>query len=324
MSIQKFFEIMHSDESQELIKASAKFAIDNCLEDIVPYGYANTLNHTVFNDPKIRDKLITCEPFTKLLPLFDGVQCPGGTTNDTADYLKYQVWIETIVLWRKVDPVFKDPIKIIADTPVDNRPGYDFLMRIDGVHKYEPTEENRDKIIDYIKIATIYRGDDPHRLSTAIDNRDVSLHHCAFSPDWTSKDIIANVDEFTKCFKEWLDGITAKYTIESIYKEFVAKTIRWDNQFAIFAKNQFDVETALKARDMCQEMQEQLFDLDTMMVAFDTSDPKYCDMLNRMAGVVESIYNSDTIFDDVCCIRQALVEMCDTSKKDEPNDNKEA
>lgn len=318
MQTQEFFQIMHSDEGQDLIKACAKFVIDNCLEDLIPYGYANTLNHMAIHDAKISDKLTASEPFTKLLALFDGVKYPGDVVDDTVGYLKYQVWLETIILWREVDPVFKDPIKIIADTHVDPRPGYDFLIRINGVHKYEPTDENRDKIIDYIKMATIiYHGENTKRLANAINNRDVMLHHCSFSQDLTSKDLIANVDEFMNCFKEWLDDITAKYTIESIYKEFVAKTIRWDNQFAIFAKNQFDVETALKARDTCQEMQEQLFDLDVMMVAFDTSDPKYGGMLDKMAGVVESIYNSDAIFDDVCCIRQALVEMCDTSKKDE-------
>ena len=315
MSTHEFFKIMHSDEGQDLIKSSAKFVIDHCLDDLVPYGYANTLNHMVFNNAKISDKLTTSESFTKLLALFDGVRYPGGAANDTVDYLKYQVWLETIILWREVDPMFKDPIKIIADTTVDHRSGYDFLMRIDGVHKYEPTEENRDKIIDYIKMATIYHGNNYQRLSNAINNRDVVLHHCAFSQDLTSKDIIANVDEFMNCFKEWLDGIASKHTVESIHEEFIAKTVRWDNQFAIFAKNQFDVETALKARDMCQELQEQLFDLDTMLVAFDTSDPKYSSILDNMAGVVESIYNSDAIFDDVCCIRQTLVEMCGTSKK---------
>lgn len=315
MSTQEFFQIMHSDKSRNLMKETAKFVIDNHLEDLVPYGYANRLIHTATCDAAINEKITASEPFVKLIALFDGVQPPYGYKDDAITYLRYQVWVEINNLWPDVDPALKDQIQIIADTTVDARPGYDFLARLDGIHKYEPTVENRGKMIDYINMISI--SDYCRRLSNAINNRETTFNRCAFSQDSTAEDIIANVDEFAKCFKEWLDDITSKHTIESIYKEFVAKTVRWDNQFAIFAMNQFDVETALKARDMCQEMQEHLFDLDTMLVAFDTSDPKYSSMLDRMAGVVESIYNSDAIFDDVCCIRQALVEMCDTSKKDE-------
>ena len=314
-----FFQIMHSDKSRNLMKDTAKFVIDNYIEDFVPYGYANRLIHTATCDKAINEKITASEPFVKLIALFDGVQPPYGYKDDVISYLRYQVWVEINNLWPDVDPALKDQIQILADTTVDARPGYDFLARLDGIHKYEPTADNRSKMIDYINMMPI--SNTCRRLANAVNNRETTFNHCAFSQESTAEDIIANVDQFAKCFKEWLDGITAKYTIESIYKEFVAKTVRWDNQFAIFAKNQFDVETALKARDMCQELQEQLFDLDTMMVAFDTSDPKYSGMLDRMACVVESIYNSDAIFDDVCCIRQALVEM--RGPKDEPNDNKE-
>lgn len=321
MSNQEFFQIMHSDKSRNLMKETAKFVVDNYIEDFVPYGYANRLIHTATCDAAINEKITASEPFVKLIALFDGVQPPYGYKDDAISYLRYQVWVEINNLWPDVDPALKDQIQIIADTTVDARPGYDFLKRLDGIHKYAPTAENRRKMIDYIDMMPA--SNTCRRLANAINNRETTFNRCAFSQDATAEDIIANVDEFANCFKEWLDGITAKYTIESIYKEFVAKTVRWDNQFAIFAKNQFDVETALKARDICQEMQEQLFDLDAMLVAFDTSDPKYSRMLDRMAGVVESIYNSDAIFDDVCCIRQALVEMCDTSKKDETKDSAE-
>lgn len=315
MSNNEFFQLMHSDEAMNLKKETAKFIIDNHLDDLVPYGYAQVLIHKANNDAAINEKIVASEPFAKLLALFDGVKQPAGYNDSVANYLRYQVWFEINNLWKDVDPKLKDQIQIMADTKVDERPGYDFLARVNGVHNYEPTEENRGKIIDYITMLPI--SNTCRRLSNAVNNLDITFNRCAFAPNSTAADIIANVDQFANCFKEWLDGITSKHTIESIYKEFIAKTVRWDNQFAIFAKNQFDVETALKARDMCQELQEQLFDLDTMLVAFDTSDPKYSRMLDRMAGVVESIYNSDAIFDDVCCIRQTLVEMCDTSKKNE-------
>lgn len=308
-----FFEIMHSEESRNLMKAAAKFVIDNHIEDFVPYGYANRLIHTATSDAAINEKINASEPFVKLIALFDGVQPPYGYKDDVINYLRYHVWVEINNLWPNVDPSLKDQIQILADTTVDARPGYDFLKRLDGIHNYEPTAENRGKMIDYINMLPI--SNTCRRLENAVNNRETTFNRCAFSQNSTAEDIIANVDEFTKCFKEWLDDITSKHTIESIYEEFIAKTVRWDNQFAIFAKNQFDVETALNARDMCQELQEQLFDLDTMLVAFDASDPKYSSMLDNMAGVVESIYNSDAIFDDVCCIRQALVEMCGTSKK---------
>lgn len=314
MSNNDFFQIMHSDKSRNLMKDTAKFVIDNYIEDFVPYGYANRLIHTATCDKAINEKITAAEPFVKLIARFDGVEAPYGYKDDVISYLRYQVWVEINNLWPDVDPSLKDQIQILADTTVDARPGYDFLKRLDGIHNYEPTAENKEKIIDYINMMSVCNA--CRRLSNAINNRDIMLNR-GFTKDSTAEDIIANVDEFAKCFKEWLDGITAKYTIESIYNEFVAKTVRWDNQFAIFAKNQFDVETALKARDICQEMQEELFDLDEMMVAFDVSDPKYSTMLDRMAGVVESIYNSDAIFDDVCCIRQALVEMCVPVKKDE-------
>lgn len=308
-----FFEIMHSEESRNLMKATAKFVIDNHIEDFVPYGYAKRLIHTATSDTTINEKITASEPFVKLIALFDGVQPPYGYKDDVINYLRYQVWVEINNLWPDVDQSLKDQIQILADTTVDARPGYDFLKRLDGIHNYEPTAENRGKMIDYINMLPI--SNTCRRLENAVNNRETTFNRCAFSQNSTAEDIIANVDEFAKCFKEWLDDITAKYTVESIHEEFLGKTVRWDNQFAIFAKNQFDVETALNARDMCQELQEQLFDLDTMMVAFDTSDPKYSSMLDNMAGVVESIYNSDAIFDDVCCIRQALVEMCGTSKK---------
>ena len=308
-----FFEIMHSEESRNLMKATAKFVIDNYLEDFVPYGYAKRLIHTATSDTTINEKITASEPFIKLIALFDGVQPPYGYKDDVINYLRYHVWVEINNLWSDVDPSLKDQIQILADTTVDARPGYDFLKRLDGIHNYEPTAENRGKMIDYINMLPI--SNTCRRLENAVNNRETTFNRCAFSQNSTAEDIIANVDEFAKCFKEWLDDITAKHTIESIHEEFIAKTVRWDNQFAIFAKNQFDVETALNARDMCQELQEQLFDLDTMLVAFDVSDPKYSSMLDNMAGVVESIYNSDAIFDDVCCIRQALVEMCGTSKK---------
>ena len=308
-----FFEIMHSEESRNLMKATAKFVIDNHIEDFVPYGYAKRLIHTATSDATINEKINSSEPFVKLIALFDGVQPPYGYKDDVINYLRYHVWVEINNLWPDVDPSLKDQIQILADTTVDARPGYDFLKRLDGIHNYEPTAENRGKMIDYINMLPI--SNTCRRLENAVNNRETTFNRCAFSQNSTAEDIIANVDEFAKCFKEWLDDITSKHTIESIYEEFIAKTVRWDNQFAIFAKNQFDVETALNARDICQEVQEQLFDLDTMMVAFDTSDPKYSSMLDSMAGVVESIYNSDAIFDDVCCIRQALVEMCGTSKK---------
>lgn len=308
-----FFEIMHSEESRNLMKATAKFVIDNHIEDFVPYGYAKRLIHTATSDAAINEKITASEPFVKLIALFDGVGAPYGYKDDVISYLRYQVWVEINNIWPDVDPSLKDQIQILADTTVDARPGYDFLKRLDGIHNYEPTAENRGKMIDYISMVPI--SNTCRRLANAVNNRETTFNRCAFSQNSTAEDIIANVDEFAKCFKEWLDDITSKHTIESVYEEFLGKTVRWDNQFAIFAKNQFDVETALNARDMCQELQEQLFDLDTMMVAFDTSDPKYSSMLDSMAGVVESIYNSDAIFDDVCCIRQALMEMCGTSKK---------
>lgn len=309
----EFFQIMHSDKSRNLMKDTAKFVIDNYIEDFIPYGYANRLIHTATCDKAINEKITASEPFVKLIALFDGVEVPYGYKDDAISYLRYQVWVEINNLWPDVDPALKDQIQILADTTVDARPGYDFLKRLDGIHNYEPTAENRGKMIDYINMVPI--SNTCRRLANAVNNRETTFNRCAFSQNSTAEDIIANVDEFAKCFKEWLDDITSKHTIESIHEEFIAKTVRWDNQFAIFAKNQFDVETALNARDMCQELQEQLFDLDTMMVAFDTSDPKYSSMLDNMAGVVESIYNSDAIFDDVCCIRQALMEMCGTSKK---------
>lgn len=309
----EFFQIMHSDKSRNLMKDTAKFVIDNYIEDFIPYGYANRLIHTATCDKAINEKITVSEPFVKLIALFDGVEVPYGYKDDAISYLRYQVWVEINNLWPEVDPALKDQIQILADTTVDARPGYDFLKRLDGIHNYEPTAENRSKMIDYINMMPI--SNTCRRLANAVNNRETTFNHCAFSRDSTAEDIIENVDQFAKCFKEWLDGIASKHTVESIHEEFIAKTVRWDNQFAIFAKNQFDVETALKARDMCQELQEQLFDLDTMLVAFDTSDPKYSTMLDNMAGVVESIYNSDVIFDDVCCIRQALVEMCGTSKK---------
>ena len=318
----EFFQIMHSDKSRNLMKETAKFVVDNYIEAFVPYGYSQRLIHTATTDAAINEKITASEPFVKLIALFDGVQPPYGYKDDVISYLRYQVWTEINMLWPDVDPSLKDQIQILADTTVDARPGYDFLKRLDGIHKYEPTAENKGKMIDYINMMSI--SNVCRRLSNAINNRETTFNRGCFRQESTAEDILASVDQFAQCFKEWLGGITAKHTIESVYKEFIAKTIRWDNQFAIFAKNQFDVETALKARDMCQELQEQLFDLDTMMVAFDASDPKYSGMLDRMAGVVESIYNSDAIFDDVCCIRQALVEMCDTSKKDETNNNKEA
>lgn len=295
------------------MQETAKFIIDNHLEDLVPYGYSTRLIHTSANDAAINEKITASEPFVKLIALFDGVQPPYGYKDDVINYLRYHVWVEINNLWKDIDPALKDQIQILADTTVDARPGYDFLKRLDGIHNYESTAENRGKMIDYINMMPI--SNTCRRLANAMNNRETTFNCCAFAPDSTAEDIIANVDQFAKCFKEWLDGITSKHTIESIYNEFVAKTVRWDNQFAIFAKNQFDIETALNARDMCQELQEQLFDLDTMLVAFDTSDPKYSSMLDSMAGVVESIYNSDAIFDDVCCIRQALMEMCGTSKK---------
>lgn len=321
MPTQEFFQIMHSDKSRNLMKDTAKFVIDNYIDDLVPYGYASRLIHTAASDAAINEKITASEPFVKLIALFDGVEPPYGYKDDIVNYLRYQVWVEINNLWSEVDSALKDQIQILADTTVDARPGYDFLKRLDGIHNYEPTAENRSKMIDYINMMPI--SNTCRRLANAVNNRETTFNHCAFSLDSTAEDIIENVDQFAKCFKEWLDGITAKYTIESIYTEFVVKTVRWDNQFAIFAKNQFDIETALKARDMCQEIQEQLFDLDTMVVAFDTSDPKYSNMLDRMAGVVESIYNSDAIFDDVCCIRQALVEMCKDEKSDKHADNKE-